>query len=304
MQRQQPSPGALNLDHVAHFVPDADAASAALEQLGFTLTPFSVQQHRTEANGPLVPAGTGNRCVMLKRGYVEILTPLADTPNAAQLRAAIARYTGVHLVAFGTVDPQADHARLAAGGFAPVPVVDLQRQLGTPDGEATARFSVVRPQPGRMPEGRIQFCHQRTPERVWQQRWVEHANSAAGLAAVLLCVADPDEAAQRYRAFTGVAPRRAGKAWRLGLERGSVLIQPADSVTAALGVTLPALPWIAGYVLECEDLGRARAAAASAGCRSVEPDAATVAVIAPAALGGVIVFRAQDSQGTGALAFG
>src|SRR4051794_35152490 len=101
-QAQAPGAGSINIDHVAHFVPDIDAASTALDQLGFTLTPFSLQSHRLEANGPLVPAGAGNRCIMLERGYLELLTPTADTPVADQLRSAIGRYIGVHLIAFGT----------------------------------------------------------------------------------------------------------------------------------------------------------------------------------------------------------
>src|SRR5438046_3020890 len=99
---QVPPPGALTLDHVAHFVPDSAGASDALERLGFTLTPFSAQSHRLQSDGPLVPAGTGNRCVMFERGYLEFLTPTGDTPLADQLRAAIARYIGIHLIAFGT----------------------------------------------------------------------------------------------------------------------------------------------------------------------------------------------------------
>ena len=64
---QVPAAGTLNLDHVAHFVPDRDAAAVALARLGFAATPFSEQFHRLQADGPLVPAGTGNRCVMLHR---------------------------------------------------------------------------------------------------------------------------------------------------------------------------------------------------------------------------------------------
>lgn len=118
---QVPSPGTLNVDHVAHFVPHVDSASAALEKLGFMLTPFSAQSHRPEPGGPLVPAGTGNRCVMLERGYLEFLTPTGDTPVANQLRTAIKRYPGVHLIAFGTAAPEADHARLGSAGFTPSP---------------------------------------------------------------------------------------------------------------------------------------------------------------------------------------
>ena len=104
-----------------------------------------------------MPAGTGNRCVMLRAGYIEFLTPVADTPLAAQLRTAIARYVGVHLIAFGTSDPQSDHARLRHGGFSPLEPVALQRQIETPQGTDTARFTVVRVPPGTMAEGRIQF---------------------------------------------------------------------------------------------------------------------------------------------------
>src|SRR5688572_310990 len=118
-QTQRPAAGTINLDHVAHFVPDAGAARAALEQAGFTLTPFSNQSHRLDPGGPLAPAGTGNRCVMLEAGYVEFLTPTADTAIARQLHAAIGRYIGVQLIAFGTADSPADHARLHREGFQP-----------------------------------------------------------------------------------------------------------------------------------------------------------------------------------------
>src|SRR3954468_13282982 len=122
---QPPLPGELNLDHLAHFVPDMDAASASLERLGFTLTPYSVQSHRLSPGGPLVPAGTANRCVMFEEGYIEILTPTAATPVADQLRDAISRYAGIHLIAFGTSAPETDHGRLAAAGFDPLDPVAL-----------------------------------------------------------------------------------------------------------------------------------------------------------------------------------
>ena len=58
---QVPKRGELTLDHLAHFVPDAEGASDALTRLGFTLTPFSEQSHRLRDDGPLVPAGTASR---------------------------------------------------------------------------------------------------------------------------------------------------------------------------------------------------------------------------------------------------
>jgi len=279
-----------NIDHIAYFLPGIGDAAAALGKLGFTLTPFSAQSHRLEANGPLVPAGTGNRCVMLEHGYLEFLAPTHDTPNAAQLRAAISRYTGVHLVAFGTVTPDADHQRLASAHFAPLPPVALQREVGTEAGMATARFTVVRVPPATMAEGRIQYCRHHTPEVVWQQRWMRHANHAIGLAGVVVCVADAAEAARRYARFTGLAARPAGTGWRLDTARGFLLFATPSALENTLGLRAAVLPWIAGPVLDCDDMDAARAATQGQnldGRLLVEPDAS---------LGGVMIFQPPDSE--------
>jgi hypothetical protein len=288
---QPPSPGGLNIDHIAHFVPDIEAAGTVLEQAGFTLTPFSAQSHRLEPGGPLVPAGSGNRCVMLREGYLEFLTPTADTPIARQLHQAIARYTGVHLIAFGSADAAADHARLDGAGFHPLPTVALQREIGTEHGEETARFSVVRVAPGTMAEGRVQFCQQHTPEWLWQPRWIAHANGAHGLAAVIICVADPQEAARRYSRFTGLPARIGSDDARIDSERGSLLFVTPQRLRAALGLTPPSLPWIAGYVLECDNLDDTRARLTAGGCDLRETGAGRLLLQWPAALGGCVLFQ-------------
>src|ERR1700687_5133316 len=72
MPNELPLPGAVFLDHIAHFVPEMNPPAGALERCGFRLTPFTAQTNRVD--GVTVPAGTGNRCAMLPQGYVEILT--------------------------------------------------------------------------------------------------------------------------------------------------------------------------------------------------------------------------------------
>ena len=287
---QNPPLGKLNIDHVAHFVPHIDAASAALEQAGFTLTPFSEQSHRLEPGGPLTPAGAGNRCVMLREGYLEFLTPTADTPIAQQLRNAIQRYTGLHLIALGTAAPEADHARLAKNGFSPLPPVALQREIGTTVGYDTARFTVVRVPPGTMAEGRIQYCQQHTPELLWQPRWLEHRNHARGLAAVILCVADPQEAAQRYARYTGLLAQLSGTQWRIDTQRGALLFVTPAAVEQKLGITAPALPWIAGYVLSSDKLSATRDVLNAAQCDLRELESRLL-LRWPGAVGGFILFQ-------------
>src|SRR3954471_5570614 len=125
-ERQKPQPGELFLDHVAHFVPDLDAAAKLLRALGFAVSAESA--HRAQG----APAGTSNRCVMLEEGYVEILAPSRenelDTLNARRVRERMERFVGVHLACFGTPDAEAEQRRLAAHGFEPEPLVDLERE--------------------------------------------------------------------------------------------------------------------------------------------------------------------------------
>jgi hypothetical protein len=292
---QVPATGKLNVDHVAHFVPHIDSASTALERAGFTLTPFSAQSHRSEPGGPLVDAGTGNRCVMLKRGYLEFLTPTGDTPVANQLRNSIQRYVGVHLVAFGSSAAERDHARLARAGFSPLAPLALQRRIGTENGEDTARFTVVRVLPGTMAEGRIQFCQHHTPHLVWQPRWLAHDNHASALNGVLLCVENPQQAAQRYARFTGLLPYFAGNIWSLATARGYLLFVSPETLQQQLGINAPALPWIAGYIIECADMTAASNSLRRAGCEFSALGNRRILAKLPSSLGGLMIFEPPKS---------
>jgi len=89
-------------------VPELGAAAAVWEKLGFVVTPVS----HHEVGGK--PAGTSNRCVMFEQGYMEILAPTLDTPNAQRVRDRMKRFIGVHLACFGTPTAAAERERLAA----------------------------------------------------------------------------------------------------------------------------------------------------------------------------------------------
>ncbi len=291
---QVPAAGELTLDHVAHFVPDVEGASVALGRLGFTVTPLSVQSHRLTADGPLVPAGTGNRCVMLERGYLEFLTPLADTPIAAQLRTAVARYVGIHLVALGTSAPERDYERLERNGYGPLPPVALQRPIDTPRGADSARFTVVRVAPGAMAEGRIQYCQHHTPELVWQARWIDHRNTVTALGAVILCVADTTEAAERYARYTGLEVRRTDAGWHIDTARGRLYCLSAEALRERWKVTAPALPWIAGTVLLARDMAVLATYVQNAGCPAW-PAGHGLRAQLPPELGGIAFFQPADA---------
>ena len=269
-ERQRPRPGELVVDHVSHFVADLGAAARACEALDLKVTPTSVQQT------PEGPVGASNRCVMLEEGYIELLAPTHDTPAASRMRALMQRYDGVHLVCFGTPDAQGEHQRLAAHGFAPQPLVDLARAV---EG-GTARFKVVRPAPEKMPEGRIQYVEQMTPEHVWRAPEV----NALRLTQVFVVADDPVITAARWARFAALIPEPGNGGVRLETARGSIFIADRATLSKLLGEA-PAPPAIAGYALACGQPHDFAARCRKAGLAVQKKGERHVARL-PAALGG------------------
>src|SRR6516164_4950296 len=129
VDRQLPLGDEIFLDHIAHFVPDREAARAALARAGFAPTPVSIQVNPDPAGGTPRPTGPGNVTARFARGYVEILFKTADTPLGRELDAALARHSGLHLAAFAVADAAAAHRRLGEAGFRTQPLVAMQRPV-------------------------------------------------------------------------------------------------------------------------------------------------------------------------------
>src|ERR1700694_340336 len=268
-ERQKPQPGELFLDHVSHLVRDLDAAAGLLEQLGFKVTPLSIQ----EVSGSPVGA---NRCVMLEQGYIEILTPTLEPEP------------GLRLACFGTPDAEGEHRRLADHGFEPQPLVDLQRKLDS----NTVRFKVVRPGPGKMPEGRIQYVQHLTPQHIWRKEYLGHANGVVDLRALFVVADAPPQAAARWGRFTGLLPQPDGEMGALEPQRGHVRIGTAEALGKLLGDVQPA-PALAGCERGCRHPEEFAARCSRAGL-AVENATVGISVALPPQLGGRWLLRGQS----------
>jgi hypothetical protein len=248
--RQLPVGGEIFLDHVGHFVPDPQLASAALSRAGFAPTPVSIQ-----VNPDGTPTGTGNVTCMFQRGYIEVLFKTADTPLGLEFANALSGHAGVHLAACSIADAPATHKRLADAGFAMRPLVEFQRPVETATGPGVAAFSVVRLERGAMTEGRIQLLVHRTEDTVWQPRWLSHPNGALGLMDLLVVSADVTEATKRFARFTG----RPAKAMTFGrsieLDRGRIEIVTETAFVALVPeVAAPRLPFLGAYAIRVASL--------------------------------------------------
>src|SRR4051794_11482782 len=200
--RQLPVGDEIFLDHVGHFVRDADAAARALVRCGFAPTPKSIQVNPVPDGEP-APTGTGNITAMLVRGYMEVLFKTADTPLGQEFDRAFNRHEGVHLIACAVADAPKAHKRLSDAGFRMRALVDMERPVETPDGPGKAAFSVVRLTPGEMPEGRIQILTHRTEATVWQRRWVLDSNGGLPPASGVISGSGANRAARAFPRLTG-----------------------------------------------------------------------------------------------------
>jgi hypothetical protein len=235
-----------SLDHVGIVGPDLDRLAVAFEALGFHLTPLA--QH---AGGR-----TGNRCVMLRHGYLELLAVIPGGASAT-IERFLAHHPGAHTVALGIDDAQAVAERLARAGLKPGEPQSTDRAVEETDPAGPrARFTLIT-LPDR-PEGRFHLIRHQTPEALWQPRFLEHPNRAIALAELVIATPDPAETAAFLSRLAGrpVTPDPAG-GYALDLPHGRVraLNEPAAQGLMP-GQTLPPAPCMAAITVRTDDATR------------------------------------------------
>lgn len=264
IDRRLPAGDEIFLDHIAHFVRDAGQASRALAHAGFAPTPISVQMH-PDASGGMRPIGTANTTIMFARGYVEILFKTSDTPLTREFDSALARYAGLHLVAFAVADVAKAHAHIVRDDFHVRPLEHTQREVESESGRQLASFTIARAEPRTMPEGCVQMLTHHTEKVVWQKPWLLHPNSAIGLIDLVIAVADVADATRRFSQFTSRTAFPIPGGAFLHLDRGGVFLATHDAVTGFLPeIAIPTLPFIAAYAVHVESLAAVEAVIDSA----------------------------------------
>jgi hypothetical protein len=255
---------ALALDHVGVCNWDLGPMVTAYTALGFSLSPIAQQSGRRTPDSEVELYGTGNRCAFLKHGYIELLAVLDPARFDNDLGRFIARHGGLHILALGVNDPEANLARMRRAGIPIAGVAHLQRPVEP--GGPIAKFSRL-PYPDA-PEGRIQLIRHLTPELVWQKRWMDHANKAEALTELVLVSGEPAVSAARLSKLTGqvIEPRPAG-GFLLRLPGGAgvagpeapametrvAILAPEDLPATLPGVEIPALPFMAGIYVKTSD---------------------------------------------------
>ena len=219
------------IDHTLVGVRDLEAARAAWQKLGFTLTP----------RGRHIGWGTGNYCIMLEQGYIELLGIVDPAQFTNNLDKFLAEREGLLGLAFRSRDNDQTAKWLAAGGFTPDGPKDLKRALELAEGEVLPAFRLVFLPPQETPGLRAFFCQHLTPDLIRRGHWLVHAIRAVSLKAVVTVVERPGDLAPAYaRLFGTGAMSGDGELAARRLRRGRAAVRHARRTAAALSGYRPA----------------------------------------------------------------
>lgn len=209
------------IDHTLIGVRDLEAARAAWEKLGFTLTP----------RGRHIGWGTGNYCIMLEQGYIELLGILDPRQFTNNLDKFLAEREGLLGLAFRSRDNDQTAKWLAAQGLTPDGPKDLKRALELEEGEVLPAFRLVFLPPQETPGLRAFFCQHLTPELIRRGPWLVHSIRAVSLKAVVTVVERPSDLAPAYgRLFGAAAVSVEGDSLRVDCGEGELLFVTHDGL--------------------------------------------------------------------------
>ncbi len=103
---------------------------------------------------------------------------------------------GLDALVFRSTNAQQTYEYLKDNGFDVNPVQRLERPIESAGKQAVARFDTVRFSSQPIAGFRVYFCQHLTPEYVWVDRYMKHANGARTLSDILLVSGEPQSMAQ------------------------------------------------------------------------------------------------------------
>ena len=172
IDRQLPAGDEIFLDHVAHFVRDADAAQQALVRCGFAPTPISIQVN-PDPSGGTTPDRNRQRHRDVRariRG-----SAVQDRRHAAWRASSMRCWPSTPDCILRLSQSPTQKRRTGGLPRMAFAVRDLVRHVAAGryrSRQRTAAFTIARVEPGVMPEGRIQMLTHHTEQAVWQKRWL------------------------------------------------------------------------------------------------------------------------------------
>jgi catechol 2,3-dioxygenase-like lactoylglutathione lyase family enzyme len=241
------------IDHTLVGVRDLEAARSTWETLGFTCTP----------RGRHIGWGTGNYCIMLESGYIELLGIVDPGQFLNNLDGFLRKREGLTGLAFGTDDPARCAAALQSAGVAFEGPKGLKRKLELPEGEVLPEFELLYLDRAATPALSAFITHHRTPELIRRPEWLRHANRARRLRSVTVVTEDPVRSAMGYLPLFGPERVQVSDAMTVvDTGAGRIRFVTPRGLRILYDALLPLpeheTPWIAAMKIDVADKNRCR----------------------------------------------
>lgn len=272
----------FGIDHVQVVVRDLEMARRTWARLGFTPTP----------RGRHLGRGSGNYCLMLREGYIELIGIVDPALPTSSLDAHLAHGPGPIGLAFGGSSGSDAASHLATAGLAPTGPTRLERIIERDGTDARLAFDIVNLPDGTVPGFRTFVCCHLSEKEVREPAWLDHPNGAVATSGFVVAAADPARILDGFRRIFGAAAIR-GRVVDTGRERIEV-VTPDDLDAVYPGVRARPgrpLPCLIGLSVKVEDLKRCKAALESTGVDPKPGPGGSLLVPADEATGAVVAFH-------------
>jgi hypothetical protein len=253
MQFDHAADAITGIDHTLVGVRDLEATRSAWEKLGFTLTP----------RGRHIGWGTGNYCIMLESGYIELLGVVDPAEFLNNLDGFLKKREGLMGLAFGSDDPRQTAAALKSAGVVFEGPKGLKRKLEMPEGEVLPAFELLYLDRAATPGLNAFITHHLTPELIRRPEWLRHANRARSLRSVTVVTDDPVKTAIGYLPLFGPDRVQVSDAMTV-VDTGSSRLRfvTPRGLRILYDALLPLpehdTPWVAAMKIEVADKNRCR----------------------------------------------
>jgi Glyoxalase-like domain len=252
----------MQLDHIGYVAPALDPLILAMRRLGFAPTnPETLMGTDPQTKQPR--SLQQRSChVVLESGYLELTAVGTDDP-AHHLAAWRTRGMGVHILALGTDELPAAHARCRLSGVEPTAVAHATRAIRYGARHGEAEFDWFMLPAARFSPALLCLVHNRRPELVYQPEVTRHPNGAVALIEVSLIVDKPPVFAAGPLAWLGPADISDEQHCRWSLQGGGLTLLSASAAEARWSQRFDEARWLHGGVVALTIRVRDLAVAAS-----------------------------------------
>ncbi|MEH6630075.1 MAG: VOC family protein [Halopseudomonas aestusnigri] len=181
------------IDHLLIGVDKLEEARHHYLRLGFQLTP----------RGRHIGWGTANYCIMFPDDYLELIGIVDACQDTNGLDTFLEKGEGGLGFAFRSLDTKKTAESLSSLGIKIEGPNDLRRILELDNGDVMPAFELLRYGPEVAPGMATFVCDHKTPEIVWQDKWLPHANGAKGIKRIVYAMKDPSDVITNYGSFYG-----------------------------------------------------------------------------------------------------